>query len=83
MPRRDYIRLLSSFVAAQRDHIRKEEASFFPAAERILDASDWAEVESKVADLIDPLSADPVEHRFAALRRNLASWDTDDRWARQ
>jgi hypothetical protein len=68
-------RLLSGFVAALRNDIRKEEAGFFPAAERSLDAVDWAELESEGPDMIDPLAVDPVERRFAALRRNLEFWD--------
>jgi hemerythrin-like domain-containing protein len=78
-----YIGVLSSFVAAQRNHIRKEEEGFFPAAERILDATDWAELDRQVSGLIDPLFGDQVERRFAALRQNLDSWDITDRWQRQ
>src|SRR5262245_48204606 len=79
MAREGYVRLLSGFVAALRDHIRKEEAGFFPAAERSLDAVDWAELESEMPNMIDPLAVDPVERRFAILRRNLESWDAADR----
>jgi len=75
MAQRDYIDLLGSFVAAQRDHIRKEEATFFPSADRILDAGDWAELERDSVDLIDPLYGDRVERRFAALRKKLDHWD--------
>jgi hemerythrin-like domain-containing protein len=83
MARQGYLDLLGSFVAAQRDHIRREEAGFFPTADQILDATDWTEVARQVADLIDPLSADQVERRFTALRRNLLSWDIADRWQAQ
>jgi hemerythrin-like domain-containing protein len=79
MARESYVRLLAGFVATLRDHIRKEEAGFFPAAERSLDATDWAELESDTPIMTDPLSLDPVERRFAVLRRNLESWDTADR----
>jgi hemerythrin-like domain-containing protein len=83
MARQSYIDLLRSFVAAQRDHIRKEEVSFFPSAERILDAPDWVTLDRQAADMIDPLAGDPVERRFAVLRRNLDSWDIVDRGQRQ
>ena len=79
MAQRDYFDLLSSFVAAQRDHIRKEEATFFPSADRILDAADWAEVEKGLVDLVDPLFGDRVEHRFAALRKRLDHPDIAER----
>ncbi len=83
LARQGYVGLLSSFIAAQRHHIRKEEAGFFPAAERALDAADWAELDGEVPELKDPLSADQVERRFAALRGNLELWDSLDRWQRQ
>jgi hemerythrin-like domain-containing protein len=83
MAREGYVRLLSGFVAALRDHIRKEEAGFFPAAERSLDAADWAQLEREAPDMIDPLAVDPVERRFAVLRRNLESWDAADRFLHQ
>src|SRR6516162_4323577 len=34
MARQGYVGMLRSFVIAQRDHVRREEESFFPAAER-------------------------------------------------
>jgi len=78
--RQGYVGLLSGFVAALRNHIRKEEAGFFPAAERNLNTSDWAELEREGPDLINPLADDPVDRRFAALLRNLDSWDAADRF---
>lgn len=83
MARQDYIRLLESFVATQREHMRNEEARFFPAAGQVLDAGDWTELGSQVAGIIDPLSGEPVERRFAALREKLEAWDRDDRQARE
>jgi hemerythrin-like domain-containing protein len=80
MARDAYVRLLSGLVATLRRHIRKEEAGFFPAAERSLDAVDWAELESETSSVVDPLALDPVERRFAVLRRNLESWDTGNRF---
>jgi hemerythrin-like domain-containing protein len=83
MARQGYLGLLSGFVAALRDHIRKEEAGFFPAAERSLAASDWEELERGGPDLTDPLAGDPAERRLAALRRDFDSWDAADRFQRQ
>ena len=80
MGREAYARLLSGFVASLHDHIRKEEAGFLPAAERSLDAVDWAELESETPSVVDPLALDPVERRFAVLRRNLEAWDTANRF---
>ena len=83
MAREGYVGLLFDFVAALSDHIRKEEAGFFPAAERTLDAADWAELEREEPDISDPLAGDLVERRFAVLRRNLDSWDATDRFQHQ
>ncbi len=81
MARQGYIRLLESFVAAQREHMRKEEESFFTAAGEVLDAKDWAELEEQLAEATDPLSGDRAERRFAVLRERLDAWDRDDRQA--
>ena len=83
MARQGYVALLSGFVAALRDRIRKEEAGFFPVAERSLDAGDWTELETEGPDIGDPLTGDPVERRFAVLRRNLDSWDAADQFQHQ
>ena len=83
MARQGYVGLLSGFVAALRDHIRKEEAGFFPAAERSLGAADWTELEAEGPDMSDPLTGGPGERRFAILRRNLDAWDAADRFQHQ
>ena len=83
MARQGYVGLLFDFVVALRDHIRREEAGFFPAAERSLDATDWAELEREEPDISDPLTGDLVERRFAVLRRTLNSWDATDRFQHQ
>lgn len=77
-----YLDLLRDFAAAQRDHIRREEAGFLPTAHRLLDARDWQELDDQAPAIADPL-ADPSEHRFQALRWQLAQWDSADRRDRQ
>ena len=67
-----YLDLLRGFVAAQRDHLHREEAGFFPAAQRLLDARDWQELDRIAARISDPL-ADPADMRFRALRSRLAA----------
>jgi hemerythrin-like domain-containing protein len=80
MPRQTYVELLADFVARLRDHMRMEETAFFPVVARSLDAADWAALDSEAQDPPDPLAGDPVELRFAALRKNLESWDAADRY---
>jgi hemerythrin-like domain-containing protein len=83
MPRQTYIELLTDFAAKLRQHIRMEEEAFFPAAAQSLDGTDWAALDSEASDPPDPLAGDPVELRFAALRKNLESWDVADRYQHQ
>ena len=59
MVRQGYIGMLRSFVTAQRDHVRREEESFFPAAERILDETDWARLDKEVPAIASCRSAAP------------------------
>ena len=76
--RQGYVGMLRSFVAAQRDHVRREEESFFPAAERILDEADWAKLDREVPAMLDPLFDDRMERRFGILRHELAFLDAAD-----
>ena len=78
MARQGYVGMLRSFVAAQRDHVRREEESFFPAAERILDETDWAKLDKEVPAMVDPLFDDRTERRFSTLRHELAFLDAAD-----
>ncbi len=78
-----YAGLLRSFLVAQRDHVRREEADFFPAAECLLDETDWAELDRQASAMADPLFGDRVEQGFRLLRRELAFLDAADRMVRR
>jgi hemerythrin-like domain-containing protein len=75
--RANYLDLLRSFVAGQRDHVQLEEAGFLVAAKRLLDARDWQELERVAPEIADPLN-DPSDHRFQALRWHIASGNRAD-----
>ncbi len=77
-----YLDLLRDFAAAQRDHIRREEAGFLVTAHQLLDARDWQEMEDQAPAIADPLG-DPSDRQFQALRWQLARWDTADRRDRE
>ena len=83
MARQGYVGLMRSFVAAQRDHVRREETGFFPAADRILDEADWAELDREVLFMLDPLFDDRMERRFGILRHELAFLNTADQMERR
>ena len=59
--------LLKSFVSAYRLHIEAEEKVFFPQAEEILFAADWAAVEAEMEQCADPLFGDSGNLSHAAL----------------
>ena len=70
-----------AFIASERLHMQKEEAYFFPLAERILTPDDWTHIGSSLTDRRDPLLGDPVEARFATFRERLLSWEQEYRSA--
>ena len=45
-----------------------EERDFFPAAVRVLQPQEWAEIASKLTDRKDPLFSETVEEGFEAVR---------------
>jgi hemerythrin-like domain-containing protein len=77
MAKEAYLDLLRHFLVEQRDHIRREETGFLPAAERILDERDLLELDGAPPPLPDPLG-DPADRQFRFLRLRLARWDAAD-----
>lgn len=76
LPRAWFAGLAGKFVEAQRDHMRREEAGFFPNAERILEAADWAELDRNAASLPDdPLFDTPTAREFEALLTDIKAWE--------
>ena len=64
--------IIHNFIAHERRHMAMEERDFFPVAERILQAEDWAEIaSSRSAGQKDPLFSETIELRFAAVRRHI------------
>lgn len=71
-PRATLSALARNFVQHTRRHLESEEALFFPAAERVLDARAWAELEGSMMARLDPLIGGEMGERFEALRRSIA-----------
>jgi hemerythrin-like domain-containing protein len=68
VPRDWFTSLIRKFLNAQRDHIRREETEFYPAAERALTPSDWADLDEAAARILpDPLFGSPTDRRYRAL----------------
>ncbi len=68
VPRDWFISLVRRFLSTQRDHIRREESEFYPAAERALGATEWADLDRSASVLpVDPLFERPTNRQYIAL----------------
>ena len=79
IPRAWFAGLARQFLAAQREHIRREDTQFFPAAERLLGPADWADLDKAAASLPgDPLFDRPADREFLALLNDIKAWESSD-----
>jgi len=79
MPREWFISLIRKFLSAQRDHIRREESEFYPAAERVLGSSDWTDLDKAASCIpIDPLFDSPTDRQYLALLRDIRAEETTE-----
>jgi len=60
--------IVRDFIEHERSHIAMEERDFFPAAVRVLQPQEWAEIALKLTDRKDPLFSETVEEGFEAVR---------------
>jgi len=58
---------LDAYVKGYLDHMAIEESQVLPAAERLLTAADWAELDAAFAANRDPLTGHPVPDAYAPL----------------
>jgi hemerythrin-like domain-containing protein len=65
------------FIEHQRQHLKKEEQLLFPAAVRVLQREDWAEIDARLDDREDPLFNPVVEEKFRALRETILRWEQE------
>jgi hemerythrin-like domain-containing protein len=56
------------YVSALRAHMRTEENEVLPAAERLLSATDWTDIDAAIAKFDDPLFGSEAHDRYARLR---------------
>ena len=79
IPRAWFAGLARQFLSAQREHIRREDTQFFPAAERLLGPTDWADLDKAAASLPgDPLFDRPADREFLALLNDIKAWESLD-----
>ena len=61
-----------SYIADFREHMNCEETTVLPLAARLLQDSDWAEIDAAMLRIDDPLFGKDREGRYATLRRHIA-----------
>jgi len=65
------------FIEHQRQHLKKEEQLLFPAAVKVLQREDWAEIDARLDDREDPLFNPVVGEKFRALRETILRWEQE------
>lgn len=71
VPRDRLLELVDAYLEANRRHMRTEEGELFPAAERLLTAADWDEVEAAIDRRSDPLFGGALESGYQSLHRSI------------
>jgi hemerythrin-like domain-containing protein len=61
-----------AYIASFRGHMQKEESEIFPAAARVLGATDWTAIVAAIAHRDDPLFGRTALKRFSALQQQIA-----------
>jgi hemerythrin-like domain-containing protein len=79
LPRGDFVRAATEFIASQRHHMRMEEEHFLPLAEAALSRDDLAALDSELFAETDPLMDPDTEARYATLRDAILSWEQEVR----
>jgi hemerythrin-like domain-containing protein len=72
------VRWASGFIDQQREHMKMEESTFFPAAERALTAKDWSDLAALMTREDDPLFGVQVGASFEQLRQTILAWQAQD-----
>lgn len=77
-PRKTFVQRAHRFIRLQRQHLEREEASFFPAADKTLTAEDWLDLKARMTTGEDPLFGKNVTAKFDRLRRMILNWQAED-----
>jgi hemerythrin-like domain-containing protein len=78
IPRSQIVDAGRDFIDAQWQHLRMEESSFLPVADRLLTPADWADIESRRSQRTDPVFGGRVEELFRTLSERLLAWEAED-----
>jgi hemerythrin-like domain-containing protein len=69
--REDLSRYLEEYVAAQKNHMNREEALVYPAINLVLTDSDWGNVSSELESVKDPLFGPRVKKSYQDLLKKV------------
>jgi len=78
IPRAAVVEAVGAFIDAQRRHMWREEETFFPLAERLLSASDWAAIEAELELWSNGPAVRRSEAAFAHVSERLLAWERED-----
>ncbi len=77
LPRGEFVRAATEFIASQRHHMQMEEEHFLPLAEAALSRDDLATLDTELFAETDPLMDPDTEARYATLRDAILSWEEE------
>jgi hemerythrin-like domain-containing protein len=80
-----FIHVAREYLNRHRRHMETEEGVLFPLALKSLSEEDWAEIDRRVIEQMDPLSGDLFDDRFEALRGEIIEQERSyqDVWQRR
>jgi len=81
-PRQRFHNIVHDFIESQRRHMHEEERLLFPAAIKALQPTDWAEIDARLSNGIDPLFGGTNEMKFHALRQSVLQWEQETQASR-
>lgn len=78
VPRDAIHRVISRFIDSEREHMKMEEETFFPAALSSLTPEDWEAIDARITDRADPLFGYEVEKQFENLSEHILKWEREN-----
>lgn len=78
VPRANIDAVIRHFIEDQRRHLQVEEQHFFPLAEKILTAEDWAAIDAEAGRPEDPLFGEHCASEFSELREDILRWEREN-----
>lgn len=82
LPREAFCHVARSFIEHERQHMMMEEQQFFPVALGALSDKDWAELDARLADPIDPLVPVEFAKAFETLKDRVLNWEKEEQASR-